>query len=401
MYSFKITPLRFESCEWYQDEPIFEETEALRKIYNIKQDLNNIKSRLDKVYKSDKATGIMRAFDPFAIEKHKIARRAQASNVTNAWLKGYELLYTCDLIPLEHKTPEFVYFDNASFPGSFILAANHLVYTWSKIEKFSWHASSLLETTAENKEPIGDTYKLYKNYPERWLMNDENNGDVMKDKNIENFQKQFKNKYGDEHSVDLYSCDLGTNASDNYNAQEEIHFLLNISQIVCGLTTLKSGGNMVFKHYTIFEPFTISYVALLANLFESVHIVKPITSKRTNSEIYIICKKYLYPFHDISSNYIYYLFISRAIDKNTTPLISSKYIAAQINDIKKAMTYICARQISALIAFIRMAECKTKHDADPYYQKVHGINARIRQDFRFVKILPINKQDNLNILKIY
>ena len=404
MYSFKLTPLVLESPDWYNDHMSeFGETESLKKIYQLKSNLNIVKTKLDDVYNLQLAGTIMRSFDPFATTKYRIEKKANAMNVTNAWLKGYELFYQHNLIPRDAKLNSFVYFDNASFPGSFILAANHMVNTISNIKNFKWHASSLLEETKDNKEPLADSYKLYINYPNNWLMHQGNNGDITETKNILDFQKQFKDTYGDAHVVDLYSCDLGTDVSSNYNAQEEIHFMLNLCQIACGLSTLKSGRNMVVKHYTIFEPFTISYIALLTNLFESVEICKPLTSKRTNSEIYVVCKNYLYPFKPKSSQqYVYDVFMDRVSTKNTSHIISSKYIQQQISDIETAVSHIFKKQMQALNFFIfRVRNIKDPATNERCYQELNNINHQIRKKFEKTTIKQIKNKYRLRMKKKY
>jgi hypothetical protein len=400
MYSFKLSQLIITSNEWSTDSSDFGETNSLKNIYKLKSTLNKTKTKLDDIYKLPLAGKIMRSFDPFTKTKYIIAKNSNAMNVTNAWLKGYELFYQHNLIPrTESPIDSFVYFDNASFPGSFILAANHIVHTVSNIKNFSWHASSLLEDTYNSKRPLGDSYKLFMNYPRNWLMNQHNNGDIVERRNITDFKKQFKTEYGQEHAVNLYSCDLGTDVSSNYNAQEEIHFILNLGQIVCGLEMLKSGGNMVIKHYTIFEPFTISYIALLTHLFQSVEICKPLSSKRTNSELYIVCKGYKYPFKpDSSEEHVYNILIGRLTTKDTTYIIPSKYIKQQIIDIETAVTNIYIKQIHSLNLFIY---CVTHILNKQCNKKLNRINYQIRKKFDQMEVKYIKNEYNLTMVKKY
>jgi 23S rRNA U2552 (ribose-2'-O)-methylase RlmE/FtsJ len=403
MYSFKLSPLVLHTSDWCNDTSEFGINESLMKIYNLKNNLNMAKSQLDDVYKLQNASRVMRTFDPFTTTKYQISKMSNAINVTNAWLKGYELIYHHNLIPTDTYIDSFVYFDNASFPGSFILATNHFTHTLTKIKNFMWNAASLLEETKDSKEPLCDSYKLYKNYPNNWLMHENNNGDITNIINISDFQNQFKLKYGSEHIVDLYTCDLGTDVSNNYNEQEKIHFILNISQIVCGLATLKSGGHMVVKHYTIFEPFTISYIALLTNLFKSVEITKPLTSKRTNSELYIVCKNYLYPFNPNSSQQkIYDLFMERISTKNTKQLVNSKYIQQQIIDIESAVSYIFSNQIQSLNFFIyTMRHSNDQSHNERCCQILKNINNNIRKKFNQIQIKPIHNIYKMRMNKKY
>ena len=269
-------------------------TSCVDKLNTLECRLMKEKNHLDEIYKDRFAYKTMRLFDPLYKEKFRISKSINAVNVTNAWLKCYEILHHFNLFG---DITTCVYFDNASFPGSFILATHQ--YAALKNVKLLWHASSLLESNAENKEPLEDKYDLYRNYPENWMMRNKggkhagNNGDITNINNINDFARQFKKKYGTENPVNLYTCDLGFDASADYNNQEQMHYTANLGQILCGLTILAPCGNMIIKHYTLFKRATRSYLALLTTLFNDVIISKPMSSKRTNSETYIICKHYL------------------------------------------------------------------------------------------------------------
>lgn len=391
MKSFQINPNKYGiTIEDIKDANIFVIPKSL---IQLKNKLNVTKSKLDDIYKSKYAVGVMISFDPFVSHKYKIANNINAYNVTNAWLKGYELFYHFNLIPSSGK---FVYFDNASFPGSFILAANHYVRTQTNIDNFQWYGSSLL---TGNK--LNDDFDLKKNYPCNWLMNENNNGDITNINNIIDYQKQLT-KDG-ERIVNLYTCDLGMDCGDKYNEQEVIHFNANICQIICGLLTLKSGGNMAVKHFTIFEPFTISYISLLSLLFNETYITKPLTSKRTNSEIYIVCKGYKYPFDKESvEQHIIQLFINSIGDDLKNPLITHQHIESQIKDITNACNVIYSEQISALNKFVySVRNVRSPLINGQCYQALMQENKKLIDEFKKIKIKPSHILNNLVMKKKY
>ena len=377
--------------------------ESLYLISIIKDMLNETKSTLDTIYNNKHANEIMRLFDPFRKQKYTIAKQIRTYNITNAWLKCYELLYTHNLIPMDKFLNNFVYFDNASFPGSFILATNHFVKTLTNIKTFEWYASSLLTNTDINKTPLEDSYNLYSNYPNNWLMDEKNNGDIAQIDNILDFQNKISKKHREtktDRVIDLYTCDLGTDVSNDYNAQESTHFLLSICQIVCGLVTLKSGGHMVVKLYTIFEIFTISYISLLKQLFSEVIISKPLTSKRTNSEIYLVCKNYQFPFTSYRQK-IYDLFIERVRNKDLTPLTSAMHIS-EMTDIYNASKNIFCNQNDSLNHFIHTVN---DYDNEILRKKnqmiISNENGRIIKQFNEIPIYSINKFEQLRMTKKY
>jgi hypothetical protein len=377
--------------------------DTIKSINVIKTQLNDTKNKLDNIYTKHKYAGkLMKSFDPFQHEKYKIAKKINAKNVTIAWLKGYELMYTFNLIPLTND--KFVYFDNASFPGSFILAANHIVNTMSVIKTFNWYASSLLNNVQSNI-PLEDSYKLYANYTDNWLMHEHNNGDLSNWKNMLDFQKQLNTKEGN-HAVDLYTCDLGMNVSYDYNNQEMIHAHLNLCQILCGLMVVKSGGNMLVKHYTLFEPYTISYISLLPLLFDVVYIVKPMTSKRTNSEVYIVCKNYLYPFTN-NQQQIYNLFKQKAQTKDMTPLWNNhsnyyKHSLQSIKCIELANRTIFLTQKKSLNNYIYSINNIHKPvDSRRCENNLNIKNKYIRKQFLNVPIYKIKQHYNFQMKNVY
>ena len=56
------------------------------------------------------------------------------------------------------------------------------------------------------------------------------------------------------------------------------------------LTCLKQGGTFVCKIFDINEEFTVNMLWLLYQLFDMICITKPLSSRPTNSERYVVCK---------------------------------------------------------------------------------------------------------------
>jgi FtsJ-like methyltransferase len=242
--------------------------------YYLKKNLEYTKSKYDKLpITPKKIKKITSIFDPFKKYKPSLSRQINANNVTNAWLKCYEILCKYNIFYLLGK--EIVHFDNASLPGSFILAAHHYANT-NYNGKYTWRASSLIDENA-----LQDTYNLYKNYPKNWEMND-HNGDITNINVIKSIIKNNKSK------INLYTSDLGFDVSHAYNKQEIFHMKANASQVLIAINILKPNGCCIIKHYTYFETFTQSYLLLFSKLFEKCYIYKPITSKKLNSEVYIV-----------------------------------------------------------------------------------------------------------------
>lgn len=90
-------------------------------------------------------------------------------------------------------------------------------------------------------------------------------------------------------TVDFVTGDGGFDFSSDFNGQEELSFILIASEVYCAISVLKHGGSFVLKIYDIFQDATIKLIYMLANLFQEVHIIKPLTSRPANSEKYILC----------------------------------------------------------------------------------------------------------------
>jgi hypothetical protein len=377
---------------------------SLNYIEDMKHRLNESKDKLDPIYqKWPRVSKVMKLFDPFIATKYQLAKKKNTCNITNAWMKVYELLYEFNLIP--RNAEKFVYFDNAAFPGSFIVAVHHFIKTTCNIKQFEWYAVSLRHVSETNKPeyiPLNDSYGLFRNYGHRWLMSKTNDGDISNWNNICDFQTQMLAKEGSIRPVQFYSCDLGKNVPDHNNQEKHLEHL-NICSIVCGLKLLDSGGNMLVKHYTLFEPFTISYIALLPELFEEVYITKPLASKRSNSETYIVCKGFLYPFNLDSVQYhVYNLFMQRAKCGDLRPMISHNCIGDTIESIRAATAEIFGEQILALEKFVRMAKHATNSTIfDKQKADVERENINIREKFLKMHIHPIDSRKKLHMIKKY
>jgi 23S rRNA U2552 (ribose-2'-O)-methylase RlmE/FtsJ len=252
--------------------------------------LDAAKRLYDEPYLTDRRRfqTITRQFEHATGFKHYIHNTFNASNVTNAWLKAYEMFVEYKVFPEDSggsssSDISFTHFDNAAFPGSFILAGHHFAHTRASVSEYKWHGSSLLDITDNTISPLEDKYNLYKNYKQNWAMSDTNNGDVLSVAN----QKDWHSRFGG--TVDLYTSDLGFDVSADYSKQEQVHAMANLGQILAGLMVLKAGGNMITKQYTYYESFTISLMGLMTTLFDKVDICKPMFSKSGNSETYLVC----------------------------------------------------------------------------------------------------------------
>lgn len=372
----------------------------------LRRRANNARALLDKPYKTDKKryTSIVAMFEYEYIFRPLVHERYNASNVSNAWLKAWEMYKEYKVIPAVADT--FVYMDNAAFPGSWILAAWHMVKTECEIKDFKWYGSSLSTPSADNKGPLEDSYGLWKNYPNNWLMSADNNGDVT----IYENQKKFYNRLGG--TVNLYTSDLGFDVSSDYNKEEEIHSHANLGQIITGLMVLKgksanySGGAMITKQYTFMTPFLVSIMGALTRVFDRVDICKPMFSRSGNSESYLVCIGY-HGFDPTDMKSVQSIFLKRLINFSLKPLITKSCLGNDfIRVIQQAQTHFVEAQILKLSTLISEYERFSREKKiDKNYIKNNNVFAKENkkdQDNWLIRneIKRIDNSKQLNVVEV-
>ena len=88
--------------------------------------------------------------------------------------------------------------------------------------------------------------------------------------------------------VDLVTADGAVEM--NHDRMEEEHLPLARAQARVALTCLKPGGTFVLKVFECLRPSTRDFIAQLTRCFETVSLIKPTSSRRTNSERYLVCR---------------------------------------------------------------------------------------------------------------
>jgi 23S rRNA U2552 (ribose-2'-O)-methylase RlmE/FtsJ/DNA-directed RNA polymerase subunit E'/Rpb7 len=80
--------------------------------------------------------------------------------------------------------------------------------------------------------------------------------------------------------------------NDNYNWQERMNYKLFYGEILTAIGCQAINGHYVMKIYDIYTNVTNQLIHLLANVYETVTITKPKTSRPANSERYLVCKNF-------------------------------------------------------------------------------------------------------------
>lgn len=298
--------------------------------------LNNEKEKLKIISKNKDFINFKNTYDIYRQLKYIFETEYKCIGASNASLKFHELICEYDLLYIIDKSENKpIIFLNAELPGGFIKMI--LYYnTYFKI-KLNWIASSWIDNSAINKKPLLDSYGYVKEYKSQWLMNKNMNGDMTDIKNILYIEDKLK-----KENILFYTHDAGIDVSEDYNNQEMINYRLHFGSMLCGLLVLKKEGNILAKQYTFFESSTYNLIYIYKQLFEEFYICKPMTSRPSNSEIYLIGKKY----KGLSPELRKYL-IDTFTDETNIITIDSIYLS-YLNSIYKIAKTIYEQQIMFL-----------------------------------------------------
>jgi 23S rRNA U2552 (ribose-2'-O)-methylase RlmE/FtsJ len=195
--------------------------------------------------------------------------------ISRAFYKLWEILLTFDLI---NQNTAINSFHLAEAPGAFIQAAIFYRKKFNptiKNDKFN--------CISIKADKTGIPFKK------------ENLNACLSDIKIEegdltdiNIQKSFQENNGE---ADFITADGGFEWK-NENFQEQEAFRLILAEIISALRMQKQNGNFVLKIFETFTNITVKIILILSTYYDKVYIHKPLTSRPTNSERYLICLKY-------------------------------------------------------------------------------------------------------------
>jgi hypothetical protein len=239
------------------------------------------------------------------ISKKYFSLKDRPDILSRGFFKLWEILMLFDLIDINKE--KFVSAHLAEGPGSFIQATMFFRDMFgkqniSKNDKYyavtlhsedtggDDHVPKLEEKFVEfyaKEKPA--RFILHKTYTKQVAGGSKNkdNGDITDPKTIKLFGGQMDEK------ADLVTGDGGFDWI-NENIQEQEAYRLIIAQIVAAFKIQKKGGHFVCKFFETFTRTSIKLVAMLSQLYEKVYFVKPLMSRPSNSEKYVVCTNFKY-----------------------------------------------------------------------------------------------------------
>lgn len=201
--------------------------------------------------------------------------------ISRAFYKLWELLM---MFPLIKDQSNFTSIHIAEAPGSFVQS---VIYYRQKF--FPKNQTTEDKYIATSIEPVNrdngyvPSFNTDLNKFKQLSIWSYKNSDLTKTDIINKFISDQRNNKGD-----LITADGGFNWKDE-NYQEQEAYVLLLSEIYCALKLQKNGGNFVIKIFETFTELTVKMIEILKRFYKKVYIVKPLLSRPSNSERYIVC----------------------------------------------------------------------------------------------------------------
>jgi len=244
--------------------------------YTKKEELMKVKCKIDKIpsKKWEKAKKRVNKYEYIYTSSRKNRNICNILPVSRSYFKIYEILK--DIIKLDN---EGVAGCIAEGPGGFIHCINDTT-------NLSVHGITLI--SEEDKNIPFWNQQIINNEKNTLSYGNDNTGDIYKLDNTHEFITSFGGEL-----CNLVTADGGFDYSSNYNSQESDSYRLLFSEIYIAINIQKHGGSFVIKFFDIFNYKTIQLIYILFICYRKINICKPITSRLSNSEKYIVCEGFI------------------------------------------------------------------------------------------------------------
>ena len=320
-----------------------------RYLYEIKQRLELIETEWDIHKKYTNPYEYIHTLTP-----HRKKCISKYMPLSRSYFKMIEMINTFDL---QFDSKPIHTFHIAEGPGGFIEA---IAKTRNCVHD-SYTGMTILD---DKNDPNIPAWKKTQSF----LQNNKNvyiergkdgTGDILK---LENFV-YCKEKYGS--SMELITGDGGFDFSVDFNNQE-VHIAdLLMAQVFYALVMQKKGGSFILKIFDCFMNHTLDLLYILSSFYETVHIVKPYTSRYANSEKYIVCKKFIYPNNSTFYDTLYNAFVKMTHnngERNVVRFLNTPLTYHFIIKMEEYNAVFGQQQLENIHYTISLIESKHKHD---------------------------------------
>jgi cap1 methyltransferase len=142
------------------------------------------------------------------------------------------------------------------------------------------------------KKRYPDLLNIHKTYPKvrAQKMKSRSDGDITQVKTISIFKKEISKS---KKYADLVTADGGFDWNDE-NYQEQEAYQLVLGEIIAALRVQNKDGHFVLKLFETFTNSSLKMIYLLSSFYKECYICKPLFSRESNSEKYVVCKGFKY-----------------------------------------------------------------------------------------------------------
>jgi 23S rRNA U2552 (ribose-2'-O)-methylase RlmE/FtsJ len=201
--------------------------------------------------------------------------------ISRAFYKLWELLMMFPLIKDGSKNINTIHIAEA--PGSFaqaVILYRQKFFTKEQI-KDDFYVGTSIEPNNSKEYVPSFHHELTKHKQfNQWIYKD---ADLTNPDIIRKFIIDHK-----KDKADFITADGGFNWKDE-NYQEQEAYILLLCEIYCAIETQKVGGSFVIKFFETFTETTVKMIEILKRFYKNVIITKPLLSRPSNSERYMVC----------------------------------------------------------------------------------------------------------------
>ncbi|OAF64438.1 Cap-specific mRNA (nucleoside-2'-O-)-methyltransferase 1, partial [Intoshia linei] len=261
--------------------------------------------------------------DPAKKIQYKIRLTKTPFICTSAWCKCYELIsrfnFESVLINCVKKHDKINTWHLCEAPGAFVSAMGYYLQLKGLLPYWTWMASSLNPYYQTKINGVVYDTRLSDISFNNWFYCADGSGNIC---DFDNIKSIISNAHSSKYPISLVTADGSFDCSKDFGNQEISVVYLKFCELITALHILDQEGVFVQKYFTLFEEKTRSIIFIIRYFFDQVFLCKPLTSKRGNSEIYVIAKGYRKPNPSILENLLLLtkLSLDSFINQNIIPL---------------------------------------------------------------------------------
>jgi len=378
-------PLLKNSFHWYINQSknkmeIFEKQSVNKETYKIVNAYEDIIPHNKRSYTNKLVeTECIKTFSNKFFNTDKI--------ISRAFYKIWEIFMIFPLLKNESKP--IITLHLAEAPGSFVQALMYYrekILSHTNFKKDKYIGVSREETTSTYIPSFDD--KLNNTNFTRW-----------KYKNSDITSIEIVDKIIDDHKkmkIDLITADGGIDCKDENNQEQELYKLI-LFEVYCSLKILNNEGSFILKVFDIYTDIMQKVIDILREVFKKVYIYKPLMSRPSNSEKYLVCIEYK---KSINIDKLYKMLKLLEKKEFLIDIFPEYIISEDISIINRVILYnlgtIQFKQINDMISYYDNKNY-SGDEYNEYYKKRKEAN-----DFWIATFYPLIKKpsDHLAITKI-